>query len=204
MVEFEEWTGFSSHEDHEDLDTFPHRDHDLHSDRLSDESSESDVTDHPKRKRRRNAVGFKEWAKKQLDAAKNQDLLVGHTSQTFSSLEVVPPQKIPLEPMPRPRDPIRGPLGEDLSLPSTSFAEHIRTRSPHIPAGKSVPVHRTKEMQEARLLLPVVAEEQPIMEAVLLNTVVIICGETGSGKTTQIPQFLYEAGFGCPGSGKSS
>ena len=39
------------------------------------------------------------------------------------------------------------------------------------------------------------------MEAILLNNVVIICGETGSGKTTQVPQFLYEAGFGSPGSG---
>ncbi|MED6184740.1 ATP-dependent RNA helicase DEAH13 [Stylosanthes scabra] len=25
---------------------------------------------------------------------------------------------------------------------------------------------------------------------------VIICGETGCGKTTQVPQFLYEAGYG--------
>lgn len=36
-----------------------------------------------------------------------------------------------------------------------------------------------------------------VMEAILSNDVVIICGETGSGKTTQVPQFLYEAGFGC-------
>ncbi|EKM79367.1 hypothetical protein AGABI1DRAFT_74345 [Agaricus bisporus var. burnettii JB137-S8] len=45
-------------------------------------------------------------------------------------------------------------------------------------------------------MLPVVTEEQPIMEAIMLNPVVIICGETGSGKTTQVPQFLHEAGFG--------
>jgi ATP-dependent RNA helicase DHX37/DHR1 len=29
--------------------------------------------------------------------------------------------------------------------------------------------------------------------------VVIICGETGSGKTTQVPQFLYEAGYASRG-----
>ena len=27
----------------------------------------------------------------------------------------------------------------------------------------------------------------------------IVCGETGSGKTTQIPQFLYEAGYASDG-----
>lgn len=66
---------------------------------------------------------------------------------------------------------------------------------------KVVSVSRPSEVEEARLLLPIVAEEQPIMEAILLNSVVIICGETGSGKTTQVPQFLFEAGFGSAGSG---
>ena len=61
-----------------------------------------------------------------------------------------------------------------------------------------VNVCRTQEIQEARLLLPVVAEEHNIMEAIKEHSVVIISGETGSGKTTQIPQFLYEAGYGHP------
>ncbi|KAF1796039.1 P-loop containing nucleoside triphosphate hydrolase protein [Mucor lusitanicus] len=63
-----------------------------------------------------------------------------------------------------------------------------------------VPVNRTPEIQAARLKLPVCGEEQTIMEAIRNNTVVIICGETGSGKTTQVPQFLYEAGWSHPDS----
>uniref|UniRef100_A0A3B4B223 Activating signal cointegrator 1 complex subunit 3 n=1 Tax=Periophthalmus magnuspinnatus TaxID=409849 RepID=A0A3B4B223_9GOBI len=58
-----------------------------------------------------------------------------------------------------------------------------------------IPVERTPEIQEARLKLPVMAEEQVIMEAIKENPCVVICGETGSGKTTQVPQFLYEAGY---------
>ncbi|KAI8582343.1 hypothetical protein K450DRAFT_228538 [Umbelopsis ramanniana AG] len=63
-----------------------------------------------------------------------------------------------------------------------------------------VSVKRKPEIQAARLKLPVCGEEQVIMEAIRNNTVVIICGETGSGKTTQVPQFLYEAGFSHPDS----
>ncbi|CAO3702860.1 unnamed protein product [Rhizopus stolonifer] len=63
-----------------------------------------------------------------------------------------------------------------------------------------VNVNRKPEIQKARLQLPVCAEEQVIMEAIRNNTVVVICGETGSGKTTQVPQFLYEAGWSHPDS----
>ncbi|CAB1322107.1 unnamed protein product [Coregonus sp. 'balchen'] len=58
-----------------------------------------------------------------------------------------------------------------------------------------ISVDRLPEIQEARLRLPVLAEEQVIMEAVRENSFVVLCGETGSGKTTQVPQFLYEAGY---------
>lgn len=45
-----------------------------------------------------------------------------------------------------------------------------------------VPVERKPEIQEARLKLPILAEEQEIVEAINENPVVIITGETGSGK----------------------
>ena len=105
---------------------------------------------------------------------------------------------------------MRGPLGEELQLPNTSFAQRIqKTATSNVDntsahSRKVVIVTRPPEVEEARLLLPIVSEEQPIMEAILLNSVVVICGETGSGKTTQVPQFLYEAGFGSPGSGTLS
>lgn len=58
-----------------------------------------------------------------------------------------------------------------------------------------VHVDRDATIQAARLKLPILAEEQQIMETIAENQIVIIAGETGSGKTTQVPQFLYEAGY---------
>ncbi|XP_001355233.3 probable ATP-dependent RNA helicase kurz [Drosophila pseudoobscura] len=58
-----------------------------------------------------------------------------------------------------------------------------------------VPVNRMDKVQEARLRLPILAEEQQVMETINENPIVIIAGATGSGKTTQLPQFLYEAGY---------
>lgn len=41
-------------------------------------------------------------------------------------------------------------------------------------------------------------KEHEVVEAIAESDVLVVTGETGSGKTTQIPQFLYEAGFGDP------
>ncbi|KAI9718881.1 MAG: hypothetical protein M1812_003765 [Candelaria pacifica] len=88
-----------------------------------------------------------------------------------------------------PRAPEREPLPPELETDTATDA----TRKAF-----SVPVERSEEIQENRLGLPVVAEEQKIMEAIHNNPTVVIWGATGSGKTTQVPQFLYEAGYGNP------
>ena len=52
---------------------------------------------------------------------------------------------------------------------------------------------RYYEIKKQREQLPVYQFRDEVMEAVVNNPVVIIEGSTGSGKTTQIPQFLLEA-----------
>ena len=47
--------------------------------------------------------------------------------------------------------------------------------------------------------LPINAAKDRIIEAIKAHPVVIISGETGSGKTTQIPKFCLEAGLGTAG-----
>ena len=71
--------------------------------------------------------------------------------------------------------------------------ENKETKSDDTPVPKReskpavfVPVHRTAEVQAARMKLPILAEEQAIVEAINENPVVILAGETGSGKTTQV------------------
>lgn len=98
---------------------------------------------------------------------------------------------VPAAPLP---DGLTGPLGAALT----------KHELPTLPPQRStnVPVSRTDEIQAQREQLPIVKEEDRIMDAISGHAVVVICGETGSGKTTQIGQFLWEAGFGDKSSGE--
>ncbi|KAI4834601.1 DEAD/DEAH box ATP-dependent RNA helicase [Plasmodium brasilianum] len=58
-----------------------------------------------------------------------------------------------------------------------------------------VSVNRKENIEKMRLSLPVLGYEQEIIEAILNYDVVFINGDTGCGKSTQIPQFVYEHGF---------
>ena len=177
----------------------------------SDNDSDDDNSSHAETNTTSKHARFKTWAMKQLSAAKSY---VAPIDEPLSQAETV--HNITAQPPPKkrkvshpPHDAMmRGPLGGDLKLPATALAEHLSKEQQHslsfpTPEKKVnvVSVVRPTDVEEARLLLPIAAEEQPIMETILLYPVVIICGETGSGKTTQVPQFLYEAGFGNPNGG---
>ncbi|CAG9770467.1 unnamed protein product [Ceutorhynchus assimilis] len=57
--------------------------------------------------------------------------------------------------------------------------------------------HEKKKLtiEETKKSLPIFPFKDDLMQAVREHQVLIIEGETGSGKTTQIPQYLHEAGF---------
>lgn len=54
---------------------------------------------------------------------------------------------------------------------------------------------KATSMEETRKGLPIYHFREQIIQAVQDHQVLIIVGETGSGKTTQIPQYLHEAGY---------
>ena len=66
----------------------------------------------------------------------------------------------------------------------------------YIPSkNSSIVIERTPQIIEQRSKLPIISQEHDIMYSINNSLVTIICGETGSGKSTQIPQFLYEKGY---------
>lgn len=62
-------------------------------------------------------------------------------------------------------------------------------------ARKKMAAAKHQSMQETRQQLPIYAYREPLLEAIRNYPVLIIEGETGSGKTTQIPQYLHEVGY---------
>ena len=163
-----------------------------------DEAEDVSNTEEPRSKRwgigeSERSKGFKDWALGAMELNKTDERAIEPVQGLVQRVGDLGP-----------KDGIaRGPLGEDIESPAAQsqfaakfFAEETRgsTKVRH------VNVKRSPEDMAVREQLPVVAEEDNILRTVLENPVTIVCGETGSGKTTQVPQFLYEAGFGTSGS----
>ncbi|GKT84771.1 LOW QUALITY PROTEIN: DEAH-box RNA helicase [Colletotrichum tofieldiae] len=182
----DEWGGFSdegkedqdSSDDEEASEEEP-EDSSEGSEDSEDDDEDEDEEDEDDDSGSKRQSAFKTWA----HAQRNQALGYQPVTPSSTALEIPRPENF----QPRPLE--QEPLPQELQ-PTTNLARKAY----------AVQVTRTPEIQEARMKLPVVAEEQRIMEMIHNNDIVVVCGATGSGKTTQVPQFLYEAGYGTPGS----
>lgn len=73
------------------------------------------------------------------------------------------------------------------------FAEHMKKGM------GSSNFSQTKSLREQREFLPAFAVREDLLRVIRENQVTIVIGETGSGKTTQLTQFLKEDGYGTRG-----
>lgn len=73
---------------------------------------------------------------------------------------------------------------------SSGFAQHMKKKDGPVSA-----FAKTKTIRQQREYLPVFAVRDELMNVLRENNCVVIVGETGSGKTTQLTQYLMEEGY---------
>ena len=148
-------------------------------------------------KRRELGLGFdasiiEEVERKKMAREEKERALAEIKVEPIQNIKEEPEPQPELSPKPEPK-PILTKSAVAIPEPTTQTSpEKTEIRKPAI----NVPVTRPDGVEAIREQLPIIGEEQRIMETINENDVVVVCGETGSGKTTQIPQFLYEAGYG--------
>lgn len=79
----------------------------------------------------------------------------------------------------------------DQALPGQKMSKEQQRLAAQITAAEA----KAKSIEETRKSLPIYSWKDQLMEAIANYQCVVVVAETGSGKTTQIPQFLHEAGY---------
>uniref|UniRef100_A0AAG5D1G9 RNA helicase n=1 Tax=Anopheles atroparvus TaxID=41427 RepID=A0AAG5D1G9_ANOAO len=88
-------------------------------------------------------------------------------------------------------DPAEADDGAYDSRKDQKYADHITDKQ----ADGFELAPRRKTIQQQRRSLPVFAVRQDLLNIIRENSIIIIVGETGSGKTTQLTQYLHEDGY---------
>jgi pre-mRNA-splicing factor ATP-dependent RNA helicase DHX16 len=73
-------------------------------------------------------------------------------------------------------------------------ANRVNPEKAALQAQLDVAEHKARTIAEVRKSLPVYKERDKILEALRSNNILVLVGETGSGKSTQVPQYMYESG----------
>ncbi|XP_010516709.1 PREDICTED: probable pre-mRNA-splicing factor ATP-dependent RNA helicase DEAH6 isoform X2 [Camelina sativa] len=83
----------------------------------------------------------------------------------------------------------------DFIKASVLAGDNYEDAMPAKPSQESTGKSAFDMLREERKNLPIYSYREQLLNAVKDHQVLIIVGETGSGKTTQIPQYLHEAGY---------
>lgn len=79
---------------------------------------------------------------------------------------------------------------------SSGFAQHVKKKKLDATDGPVSAFAKTKSIRQQREYLPVFSVRDELLNVIRENVCVVIVGETGSGKTTQLTQYLMEQGYG--------
>lgn len=83
-----------------------------------------------------------------------------------------------------------GEQGEVDFKEDAKFAQHMKEK------GEAVSdFAKTKSLSQQRQYLPIFSVREELLQVIRENQVIVVVGETGSGKTTQLTQYLHEDGY---------
>jgi len=141
---------------------------------------------HSVKEERRSGVGRSDgarWEQQQIEKAiegKGPDTAIGGGQYDL----VLPDQvEFVLQELLEGKDPVK-----ELEAQKMRMEEEARKKA-------SAAQTKFEAIQESRKRLPVYPYREELLNAVREHQVLIIVGETGSGKTTQVMQYLYEDGY---------
>ncbi|CAD7930180.1 unnamed protein product, partial [Amoebophrya sp. A25] len=75
-------------------------------------------------------------------------------------------------------------------------ARFDRSRDERVALARAEQQRKRDKLMAGRMQLPVYQWKEQLMDAIKEHPVIVLQGETGSGKTTQVPQYLVEVGYG--------
>ncbi|CAI5509132.1 unnamed protein product [Closterium sp. Naga37s-1] len=73
---------------------------------------------------------------------------------------------------------------------NVKFADHMKSTG-----GAASDFAKNKSIAEQRMYLPIYSVRDELLQVIRENQIVVVVGETGSGKTTQMTQYLHEDGY---------
>lgn len=89
----------------------------------------------------------------------------------------------------------RGSRGPGSRLPPERMSEFRRAVLHYLDFGQKQAFGRLAKLQRERAALPIAQYGNRILQTLKEHQVVVVAGDTGCGKSTQVPQYLLAAGF---------